>query len=293
MMRVYCRRAIKDIVDNRFLNAVTIITIALSVLIFSAFALFFLNASDLFNSWKKGMKIMVYLEQGASKAERLDTKYRLREISGIKEARFISKEEAMAYMKGRLKRQTSLLDNLKENPFPDAFEVTLTLASSAAEMVEIIAKKIETLPVVNEVEYGKQWVERFSNFFNLFKITGYAMGGLFLMAAVFICANTIRLMLYSRREEIEIMRLVGATDFFIKTPFYIEGVIQGIVGSGVGLGVLYAAFTALCSHFEQNAGTAALTIRFLPAQHCALILLCGIIIGWMGCFFSLRHFMKP
>ena len=291
-MTFYIQRAIKDFLENRFLNAVTIITIALSVLIVSAFGLFFLNAQDMFNAWKKGVRIMVYLAPQTSEAQRLDTRYRLQAISGIQRIRFISKEDALKLMKERMQRQTSLLENLRENPLPEAFEVTLVTESNSPEKIEFLAQRIESLPSVSEVEYGQQWIERFANFFNLFKLAGYGMGAMFFMATVFITANTIRLVLYSRREEIHIMRLVGATDSFIKFPFYLEGLIQGFSGGLIGLGVLYAAFSAIGSQFEQTLTAEMVAIRFYSAGICAAIVGCGMLTGLLGCFFSLNQFMK-
>ncbi|MFO7712789.1 permease-like cell division protein FtsX [Desulfosarcina sp.] len=291
-MTFYTQRAIKDILENRFLNGVTIITIALSVLIVSAFGLLFLNAQDLFNAWKKGVRIMVYLSPGTSEAQRLDTRYRLQSIAGIQHIRFISKEDALVLMKERMQRQTSLLDNLRENPLPDAFEVTLVTESNSAEKIEFLSQRIETLPSVAEVEYGRQWIERFANFFNLFKLAGYGMGAMFFMATVFITANTIRLVLYSRREEIHIMRLVGATDNFIKLPFIMEGLIQGLAGGLIGLGVLYAVFSAIGSQFEQALSAEMVAIRFFSIGICAAIVAAGMVTGLLGCFFSLKQFMK-
>jgi len=137
-MRFYIQRAIKDILENSFLNAVTIVTIALSVLIVSAFGLFFFNAQDMFNAWKKGVRIMVYLSPGTSEAQRLDTRYRLQTIAGIQSIRFISKADALALMKQRMQRQASLLDNLRENPLPDAFEVSLITESNSPEKIEFL-----------------------------------------------------------------------------------------------------------------------------------------------------------
>jgi cell division transport system permease protein len=291
-MRFYAQRAIKDILENRFLNALTIITIALSVLIVSTFGLFFLNAQDMFDAWKKGVRIMVYLEPGTSEAQRLDTRYRLQTIAGIQDIRFISREDALVLMKERMRRQTSLLDNLRENPLPDAFEVTLVTDSNSPEKVEFLAQRIESLPSVTEVEYGRQWIERFANFFNLFKLAGYGMGVMFFMATVLIVANTIRLVLYSRREEIHIMRLVGATDNFIKLPFYMEGLIQGFAGGLLGLGVLYAAFSAIGSQFEQTLSAEMVAMRFFSIGSCAAIVGCGMLTGLLGCLFSLKQFMK-
>jgi len=291
-MAFYTKRALKDILDNRFLNALTIITIALSVLIVSAFGLFFLNAQDLFNAWKKGVRVMVYLKPETTEEQRLETRQRIQNVGGIQNVRFISKTEAMKLMQARMPRQSSLLNHLRENPLPDAFEVSLVTESNSLENVEFIARHIEGLPSVSEVEYGQQWIDRFSGFFNLFKLAGYGMGTLFFMATVFIATNTIRLVLYSRREEIRIMRLVGATDAFIKFPFYLEGLFQGLLGSLVGLGLLYAAFSAISSKFGPTLSMEMISVRFLPIGTCGVIALGGMIIGLLGSYFSLKQFMN-
>ncbi|WP_054699075.1 permease-like cell division protein FtsX [Desulfosarcina cetonica] len=284
-MRSSIQRAIKDILENRFLNAITIITMALSVLIVSAFGLFFLNVQDLFDAWKKGIRIMVYLAPATTETQRLEIGHRLQAFDGIQDIHFVSKADALRLMRKRMPRQSSLLDNLKENPLPDAFEVTLVSDSHSPEKIELLAQRIEGLPSVAEVEYGQQWIERFANFFNLFKLAGYGMGTLFFMATVFITANTIRLVLYSRREEIQIMRLVGATDTFIKVPYYLEGLIQGLMGSLIGIALLYAAFSAVGSQFQQNLSAEMVLIRFLPLSFCGGIIGGGMVIGLLGSFF--------
>lgn len=291
-MFFYVLRTIKDMLQHRFLNGVTILTIALSVLIVSAFGLFFLNAQDLFNAWQKGVRIMVYLEPETTEAQRQDIHDRLQAIAGIQAIRFISKDEALKLMKARMPRQISLLDNLKENPLPDAFEVNLAGESNSVERVEFLAQHIEGLPMVSAVEYGQQWIERFAYFFNLFKLVGYGMGAMFFMAAVFIAANTIRLVLYARRDEIHIMRLVGATDTFIKVPYYLEGIIQGLLGSLIGLGVLYAAFSAIGSQFAQTLTAEMVAMRFFSIQISLGVIGGGMATGLLGSFFSLKQFMK-
>lgn len=291
-MIFYTRRAIRDILENRFLNLVTIITIALSVLIVSAFALFFLNAEELFNSWKKEVRIMVYLEPETSESHRVDIRSRLQAIAGIQNIRFVPKHEAMKLMKERMQRQQSLLDNLRENPLPDAFEVTLAPNSNSPEKMAFLAQRIEGLASVSDVEYGRQWIERFAYFFNLFKLAGYGVGALFFIATVLISANTIRLVLYARREEIHIMRLVGATDNFIRRPFYIEGLIQGLIGGGLGVGALYTTVVLVASRFEQTLAAEMLSIRFFSPAACAAIIGCGMLTGLLGCFFSLQQFLR-
>ena len=118
------------------------------------------------------------------------------------------------------------------------------------------------------------------------------MGMLFFVAAIFIVANTIRLVLYSRREEVEIMRLVGATDRFIKAPFYIEGLIQGIMGGIIGLGVLFLMFIAISSNMEQDISSGMISIRFLSPVILLGLLTGSMFVGWLGCYLSLKQFLK-
>ena len=291
-MSLYLKRAIDDIRQNRFLNLVTIVTIALSILIVSAFVLFFINTSDLMSAWKKGVRIMVYLKSKTPASEIPALQKKISGMYGIEQVTYIPKEEALDLMKNQMKRQSSLLDDLKENPLPDAFEIRMTAATQGWDRLEKIAMEIEKLQHVDEVEYGRRWIGRFTHVINLFTLAGYALGALFFMAAVFFVANTIRLVLYSRRDEIEIMRLVGAEDQFIKAPFYIEGIIQGALGGAIGLIALFIAFLFIASSVQPVSGAEILQVRFLPLPLLAGILVNGMLVGWLGCFVSLKQFFK-
>jgi len=286
------KRAIQDILDHRFLNTVTIITIAISILIVSTFALFFVNANEIINSWKKGIRIMAYLKPDAPETKIPELKRKIQRMDGIQDVRFISKNEALQELKKQMRRQSSLFENLKENPLPDAFEIRLIASFQNQEKVEMFATRLESFSQVDEVEYGQRWLGRFTNFFNLFRLTGYAMGGLFFMAALLIVANTIRLVLYSRREEIEIMRLVGATDSFIKAPFYIQGLIQGAFGGIIGLATLFVTFMFISLSMKQGLSSGMFTIRFLSPNAFCGIILGSTFVGWLGCYLSLKQFLK-
>lgn len=291
-MIIHYKRAIKDIFDHRFLSAVTIATIAIAILISSAFALFLVNANAIVNSWKKGIRIMVYLKPNPSEINVSDIKNKIEGMEGVDNVRFISKKEALEQLKSQMKRQSSLLDDLQENPLPDAFEVRLTNDFQNKHNVETLAASLESFSQVDEVEYGQVWLGRFTNILNLFRLTGYAMGALFFVATVLIVANTIRLVLYSRREEVEIMRLVGATDHFIRTPFYIEGIIQGALGGIMGLTTLFVLFVFISSNVDKSLTSSLFAIRFLSWEAFLGILICSMFVGWMGCFLSLKQFLK-
>ena len=292
MISLYFRHALRDIRKNRFVNAVSIVTIALSVIITCSFILFFINTSDILTMWKKGVRIMAYLYQDVPAEKIPEIQKKIAGLYSVEDVRFISKEEAFDVLKQQMKRQSSLLENLKENPLPKAFEIRMLASSQTWEKVENLASQIKSIPQIEEVEYGQRWLARFSYIINLFKLSGYVLGMLFSVASVFIVANTVRLVLYSRRDEIEIMRLVGASDRFIKVPFYIEGIILGALGGIIGLIVLFIVFVSITSNIDQSITSGAFQIRFFSYAVMLIILISSMFVGWFGCFISLKHIIK-
>ncbi len=292
MITIFFKRALDDIVKNVFLNLITIMTISLSILITSCFILFFINTNEIINSWKKGLRIMAYLKPGVGGSDLARLKQTIQSLEDVQELRYISKTEAMRQLKAQMKHQASLLANLTENPLPDSLEIRMTATSGSWQKIDSLAAQVETLGGIDEVEYGQRWVGRFINVVNLFRLAGYAMGSLFCVAAIFIVANTIRLVIYSRRKEVEIMRLVGATDNFIKIPFYFEGIIQGALGAAIGLGMLSLLFFFITSNAEQGLLTGLFRLKFLPPAILSATLLGSMLVGLLGCYISLKQFLK-
>lgn len=291
-MTLFYKRAISDMLDHKFLNTITIITIAISILIVSAFVLFLKNVNHVMYDWQKGIRVMAYLQPNTPEPLVAEIKLKIKSMHSVKDVRFISKHEALNLIKKQMNRQSSLFENLKENPLPDAFEILMITSSQSQDKIEALATRLESLPQIEEVEYGQKWIGRFIGFFNLFKFVGCTMGGLFFIAAALIVANTNRLVLYSRREEIEIMRLVGATSRFIKAPFYLEGLVQGAVGGFFGLAALFIAFVFISSNVEQSLSSGFFTIQFLSIGTFFGIILCSAFLGWLGCYISLKQFLQ-
>ena len=292
MTILFFKRAVEDFRNNRLLNIITLLTISLSILIVSAFILFFINTNEIMNFWKKGLRVMAYLKPELPGSPLTDLTRRIQSISGVETVRFVSKKEAFTQLKAQMKRQASLFDNLVENPLPDAFEIQMNATTQTWDKVEFLAAKIEALDEVQEGEYGQRWLGRYTHIFNLFKLTGYAMCGIFFMAAVFIVANTIRLVIYSRRDEIEIMRLVGAAERFIKVPFYFQGLLQGALGASIGLAVLFLAYLVIVSNIEQGLFSGLFQIRFLSPLMLGAIILLSMLGGWFGSYLSLKQYLK-
>ena len=175
MIILFFRRAIEDFRNNRLLNIITLLTISLSILIASAFILFFINTSEIMNFWKKGLRVMAYLKADVPRSDLPNLKQQIQAMAGVENVRFISKEEALEQLKSQMQRQASLFENLDKNPLPDGFEIRISAANQSWEKVESLAARIESLDEVEEVEYGQKWFGHFTQLFELFTVTGYAM----------------------------------------------------------------------------------------------------------------------
>jgi len=291
-MTHFLKKALADIRSNRFLNLITIITISLSILVVSVFLLFFENASRVIESWNQGGRAMIYLAKDFSLDYLPELKAKINAVGEIDEMIYISKTQALDKLKKNMASQSTFLKTLKENPLPDALEIRMKSYNSFEE-VQKFAQSIKAIEIVEDVEYGQGWLGRFLKIFNLFKITGYAMCSLFFLIALFITANTVRLAFYSRKLEVEIMRLVGATETFIKAPFYVEGLLQGFLGGIMGLAILLITYLMISSGMTQSlASYIYFDIRFLSIKMVILIIAGSTFLGWFGCYLSLKQILK-
>ncbi len=267
------------------------VTIAFAVLTFSAFLLFLLNADRLIHEWMGELRIMAYLER-LPPGKGPDLSARIRAMDGVMTARYISRQEGLKRFREKLGAQSSLLDHLPENPLPDAVEIRLLPGPGFWNRIPELARRVSLLDGVADVEYGRQWLHRLFAVLRIFRLTAFGLGILFFPAAVFFTANTVRLILHARQEEIEIMRLVGASDAFIKDPFYLQSLFTGGAGGALGLAGLAAAF----HYFVRRAGIqmvdGMVRFEFLPPQFLLMILTGSVLIGWFGCFISLRQFLR-
>lgn len=291
-MTHFLKKALADIRSNRVLNLITIVTISLSILVVSVFLLFFENASRVIEAWNQGGRAMIYLKKEFHPEMLSELNIKIKALGGIDMITYISKTQALDDLKKQMSSRTAFLKTLKENPLPDALEIQMTSYHNF-EDVKTLAQMIQAIAIVETVEYGQGWLGQFLKIFNLFKMAGYALCGLFFLIALFITANTVRLAFYARKLEVEIMRLVGATETFIKAPFYVEGLVQGFLGGVLGLTVLSITYLTLASGMTQHlAADVYLHIRFLSVKSIVLIVFGSTFLGWFGCYLSLKQILK-
>ena len=234
----------------------------------------------------------VYLKDGIDEKVMKEIEKQLQNIKGAKIKGFISKDQAMMQLKESLGGQAGLLSGMKNNPLPSSFELIFEDTDNYRIDPDNIKASLEKMEGVDEVQYSKQWVERFKGLIFVFRVASIIIGGLLCVAVLFIITNTIKLTLYSRRDEIEIYKLVGATDWFVKIPFLIEGAIQGIISGLIAYLVLLLVYLFLSTKTIQILDLPVIDIIFLTNKNAVSIILLSLFLGLMGGLIAIGRFLK-
>jgi cell division transport system permease protein len=277
-----------------FVNVLTIGTITLALLIISFFLLIFVNLEGLAENWSSRVQVTAYFDQELAPQELAALRAKIQSLPGTEKTVYISKEEAVKRFRARLKGQESLLDGITPDVLPASIEISLNRRNRDNQAVEAFVTLLKKIPSIKEVQYGEEWVKRFTTFMNFMRLVGALLGGFLVLAVVFIVSNTIKLTIYARKDELELLGLVGATKLFIKAPFLIEGVIQGAAGALLTLVILMVSYFGLLHNAGNfltfNPSDAGLS--FLSAEYMAGIFFGGILLGFLGSLTSLKRFVN-
>ena len=269
-------------------------TIALSFLILGIFLVIFLNAKGLMEEWGNRIRVTAYLQDSVNAEQVSRLKRKIGSFKEVQEVGYRSKDDALKALEERLPGREGLLRGLPRNPLPASLEIQLRPEYQNSPGVQRVVEKLRGAPEVEDLQFGSEWVERFSAFVVLLQILSLGLGGLLLLATIFVISNTIRLNIFARREEIEIMRSVGATGLFIRAPFYIEGVLQGIFGSGLALMMLFVLFhlfsTKVYNPLKELLGN--FPLHFLTAEQSAAVALGGLVLGLLGTQVSVGRYLR-
>ena len=293
MLVYFLRKALGNIWTNPFLSLVTLSTIAISMLILGLFSLIYLNVQQSLHQMGGELQITAYLQETISSDRAKVLRSKVADWPEVERITYISKEQALARFRSQLREYAGILEGLKENPLPASLELTLMPQYGRSGNIKEFSTRLGRLPGVAEVQYGRKWMAKLRVFVEVMKLVGITVGGLLLIATIFVISNTIKLTFYSRREELEIMRLVGATDFFIKAPFLIEGLLQGLGGALLAAGGLSLLVLFLFSHLDLPLRLAVMAGSLPTGQLVAGFLGLGLLLGVLGSMVSLRRFLRP
>lgn len=273
---------------NWVISMAGITTVALSLLLVGSFMLFAFAMNNIINSTEQKVEIVLFLAEGVPSESIEALEAELRSWKEVKDVTYVSKDKALERLKKEFK-DSDMLDYIEGNPLPASLEITLEDPQKANNVVD----KLKGRPEITDIKHDRQIVER------LFAVTKVARWfiaifvGLLAFASLVLIANAIRLAIYARRKEIAIMRLVGASNWFIRWPFLLEGTLQGFIGALIAIILLYVAKVALIDKIKS-------ALVFLPIgssqqefyQLVFGLIVAGIVIGMAGSAVALRRFLR-
>jgi len=289
----FFRRSLLNIRRNLLINFLALLTITLSFLIVSLFLLIFVNLEGAGEFWSEKVQVTVYFDSELNNKEFAALRNVIMTLEGTDRVEYVSKARAFKRFRSRLKGQESLLDGVPQEILPASLDIRLQRDFRTNGAVEAYVTRLKKIPMIGEIQYGEEWVRRFNTFMNFMRFTGALLGGFIALAVLFIISNTIKITIYSRREEVALLELVGATRLFIRIPFLIEGMLQGLCGAVLSLLIL----AGISWEFLNHAGYFLLLnprdagLVFIPAPLCAALVATGILVGFVGSVTSLRRFV--
>ena len=288
------REAMNNLRVNRGNVLIGIVTTAFTLVCFGVFLLLYLNLKSVTGTLQSDVEVVVYLDPGASEQVVSLVRKRLETEPAAVTLTFVSKERALREFSEQFPEESLLLEGMDVNPLPASVVVKLSPRFLDTESLGAFAERVRQLPGVTHVAYSQDWVDTLTVVVSYFELGAVVIGIILAMATVTIIANTIRLSLHTRKEEIEILRLIGATGAFIATPYVIEGTILGAMGGGLSLAVLKGVFEFFRLELNASgwfAGVAHI-LPIFPRQVSVLLVMTGMVLGCGSSVLSVFGLMK-
>jgi cell division transport system permease protein len=292
-VRFFLVEALRSIRANFAISAAATVTVLITVFILGAFIPSFLYVQSTVDNQKQRIDVRFFLSDYSTPKQRNALYERLDRNPHVKTLAFVSKDQAIKKLATQLK-DPSILKDVPGNPLPASFEVKPDDPANAQAIIDSV-RGDPALDRADPYEYGKQTADRLLTVAHFIQWVGLGLIIVLLVASILLIGNTIRLSIFARRREVEVMKLVGATNWFIRWPFMIEGVICGVIGAILSAGLLWAVKVGFVDHWLNVNDTGltrddATTIGF--TYLCLLLVAAGALVGALGSGITLRRFLK-
>ncbi len=292
LLLYFARTTLRGLRGSPVTTAVAILTIAVSLVLVGAFDLLLRNMEDLLDDFGRDLHVTAYLEDGLADAEAEHLAAVLLTVEGVESVRPVSKDEALERFKSGM--GADLLDGLDENPLPASIEIQLLPEQRTPAGMRIVVESIRGLPGIGDLGSGQDWVEGYLRALAVVRGIGVGLSFILAFAALLIVTNTIRLAVFARRDELDILRLVGASRAFTNTPFVVEGIAQGAAGGSLAVlllfGIFHLVLPGLEFGFEVVLGSAP---RFFHASEVLMLVGQGAALGLIGSVAALIGNARP
>jgi cell division transport system permease protein len=293
-LRFFMRQALSALARSLGITVLAVVTIGVALTVLATFFAIVSNLSRVVDELGREVEISAYLKNGTTPLIAEKHKATIEKWSGVSTVRVLSSQKAMEEFRAALGKDAIVLEGLPPDVLPPSLEVRLDPHTWTVQEVRAIAEQLETLDGIDDVRFGQEDIERVNALLKFARIAAFVMSAALAFATILIISNTIRLTVYARRDEVEIMSLVGATNAFVRAPFVLEGMIQGLLGGMIALCVLVGFENALKVGIERGLSYAygPIQLQFVPMEYLGYLLLAGMMLGLIGSLLAVGKFLK-
>jgi cell division transport system permease protein len=278
------REALAAFRRSPLLTMLSVVAIGFSLFVIGLFGLTAWNIGQAIRKVEARVEIVAYLDDATTEAQRALAEQELAHVPGVSRVRYVSRVEALATARAEMDEFREVFADLEQNPLPASFEITLAEDSRTPEAAQRVARRVQAYGFVEDVRYGREWLDKIFLLRRIAAGAATVIGGAFALVAAIIIATAVRIAVFARRDEIAIMRLVGATDGFVQRPFLLEGLITGLLGGALAAGLTYAAYRILSATMFR--------IEWLPGEWILLVLVVGTVFGFLASMVSVRRHLQ-
>jgi cell division transport system permease protein len=272
----------------------SVATISIAFTVLGLFFLLFVNLSSLLSTWDKHVQLIVFLDNDISRSSKNKLEQEIKLNKKIKSFKFISRNQAWESFRNTFSEKSKFVMSIDSNPLPASYEIKFINESDRLINIREFNEVLKNMHGVESLEYGEKWISRFEKFILFFRIFIISFGLVIFFGMIFIVSNTIKISIYTRKDELDLMLLLGARNHFIKAPLVIEGVLQGLVGVIVSLVVVKIVHAYLDFQFHGTLSSIFRGIEFqFLSNNLVLSMFCaGIFVGTFGSLVSVNQFLS-
>jgi cell division transport system permease protein len=278
------REALAAFRRSPLLAALSVVAIGFSLFVIGLFGLTAWNIGRAIEKVEEKVEIVAYMDDATTQAQVDLAQQEIRGLPGVQQLRYVSKTEALANAMADMQEFHDVFADLDNNPLPASFEVRMKPGARTPDAVKRVAERIRAYPFVEDVRYGRDWLDRIYLIRRLAGGAASIIGAAFALVAAIIIATAVRIAVFARSEEISIMRLVGATDGFVQRPFLLEGLMTGLLGGALAAGLTWGAYRILSATMFR--------IEFIPTPWVLLVVAVGTAFGFLSSMVAVRRHLQ-
>ncbi|HET7460685.1 MAG TPA: permease-like cell division protein FtsX [Longimicrobium sp.] len=278
------REALSAFRRSPLLAFLSVVAIGFSLFVIGLFGLTAWNIGRAIEKVEEKVEIVAYLDDATTPAQLELAQQEVRALPDVLELRYVTKLEALASAREEMQEFRDVFSDLDNNPLPASFEIRMKPGSRTPDGVKRVAERVRAYPFVEDVRYGREWLDKIYQIRRLAGGAATMIGAAFALVAAIIIATAVRIAVFARREEISIMRLVGATDGFVQRPFLLEGVMTGLLGGALAALLTWGSYRVLSATIFR--------IEMIPGQWMIVVVVVGTVFGFLSSMVAVRRHLE-